>query len=158
MDATAESTAAPDLDEPNSPYTRWAAVFSKVHNETHSIEVALEVLDTLRERERVVRPRQHDESRRILEIAASLFHVPIKRLHERNRRSDVVSARYVAAWLLRRRHWSYPKIAEFFGLDHSTIISGLRKVARTNHLLLAASKAEHLLAFETDREAQQHAA
>lgn len=125
-------------------YSRWAAVFVEVHSETHSVAVALEILDTLRERERL-RPRFKEEPKRIVEMAASLFHVPAKALHDRDRRRDVISARYVAAWLLRRRRWSYSKIGRFFGLDHSTIMNGLRKVARTNHLINAATKAEQLL-------------
>ena len=156
---TANETHTPALDEPVTPYRRWAEVFSQVHRETKSIEIALEVLDTLKERERVLRPRHRiDEPNRIVEICASLFYVPKKRLFERNRRNDVTSARYVASWLLRRRRWPTTKIGEYFGLDHSTIISGLRKVARTDHLLLAASKAEHLLQFETANDVRASAA
>src|SRR6185312_16560060 len=99
----------------------------------HSIAIALEVLDTYRAREVLTRPADQDLPKRAIAIAASLFHVPAKRLLERNRRADVTSARYVAAWLLRRRRWSFPKIAELFGLDHSTMIHGLRKVATTSH-------------------------
>lgn len=158
MDTTESAPLPPPgLATPDAPYDRYAKIFSRVraeifsrvHNETHSIAVALEVLDTYRQRARLLRPKLVDEPARLVAITASLFHVPVKRLHERNRRADVTSARYVAAWIFRHRYcWSYLKIAEYFQLDHSTIISGLRKVARTDALLLAASKAEQLLELD----------
>jgi chromosomal replication initiation ATPase DnaA len=120
-------------------------LFSRVYADVHSIALALEVLDTYRAREALTRPADLDLPKRVLAAAASLFHVPAKRLLQRNRRSDVTSARYVAAWVLRRQRWAHTKIAEFLGLDHSTIIHGLRKVTATAHLLLAALKAEQLL-------------
>jgi chromosomal replication initiation ATPase DnaA len=120
-------------------------VFSRVYADARSIAIALEVLDAYRAREALVGLPYPDLPRRVLAIAASLFDVPVKRLLERNRCSDVTSARYVAAWVLRRQRWSYGKIADLFGLDHSTIIHGLRKVVTTSHLLLAAQKAEQFL-------------
>ncbi len=140
-----ESPAPTGIDYPASPYERYAAVFSRVYADVHSIALALELLDTYRAREALIPPPEHDLPERALAIAASLFHVPAKLLLERNRRVDVTSARYVAAWVLRRRRWSYGKIAALFGLDHSTIIHGLRKVVTTSHLLLAALKTEHLV-------------
>jgi hypothetical protein len=131
--------------EPLSAYERYADVFSRVYADAQSIAIALEVLDTYRAREALAGPADQDLPKRVLATAASLFHVPVKRLLERNRRADVTSARYVAAWMLRRRRWSFPKIAEFFGLDHSTIIHGLRKIATTSDLLLAALKAEQMV-------------
>jgi hypothetical protein len=145
MDPPATSSTATDSHPPPCAYERYADVFSRVYADAHSIAIALEVLDTYRAREVLTRPADQDLPKRAIAIAASLFHVPAKRLLERNRRADVTSARYVAAWLLRRRRWSFPKIAELFGLDHSTMIHGLRKVATTSHLLLTALKAERLV-------------
>lgn len=133
----------------SSTYQRYADVFSRVYADAHSIAIALEVLDVYRAREALLGPADQELPRRVVATAASLFQVPAKRLLERNRRADVTSARYVAAWILRRRRWPYTKIAELFGLDHSTIIHGLRKVARSSHLLLSALKAEHLVDVET---------
>jgi chromosomal replication initiation ATPase DnaA len=147
MDTVCEASEPTSSTEPASSYERWSIIFSRVHAEVGSIPIALEVLDTYRARE-ALRPRPLDVPKRILAISAAAFSVPTDRLLERNRHRDVTSARYVAAWLLRRRRWSYPKIAEFLGLDHSTVIHGLRKVAAHDHLLLAASKAEQLLDLE----------
>ena len=146
MDATARSLPAEAADD--SPYARWADIFARAHNDTHSIATALEVLDAIREHERIAPPPIDYEVDRILTIAASLFSVPVKRLRERNQRQDVTSARYVAAVLLRRRRWTTTKIGDLFGLDHSTIVSGLSKVENTHHLLVAAAKAEQLLALD----------
>jgi chromosomal replication initiation ATPase DnaA len=142
----------PPAPPPGTSYERWATVFSRVHAEVGSIAVALEVLDTYRARQSL-RPRPIDVPRRILALSAAVFYVPVHRLLERNRHRDVADARYVAAWVLRRRRWGYEKIAEFFGLDHSTIIHGLRKVAANDHLLLAASKVEHTLELELEERA-----
>jgi len=147
----ATSSTATDGRQPPSAYERYADVFSRVYADAHSIAIALEVLDTYRAREVLTRPADQDLPKRVLAISASLFHVPVKRLLERNRRADVTSARYVAAWVLRRRGWSFAKIAALFGLDHSTIIHGIRKVATTSDLLLAALKAEQLVDDHTAR-------
>jgi len=142
------SSPVSDPSGPVTPYTRWADIFARAHSDTHSIAMALEVLDAIREQERVAPPPITYEVDRILAIAASVFSLPVERLRERNRRYDVTSARYVAAMLLRRRRWTTTKIGELFGLDHSTIVSGLQKVENTHHLLVAAAKAEHLLALD----------
>jgi hypothetical protein len=137
--------AVPDVEPPPSAYERYADIFSRVYADAHSIALALEVLDTYRAREALAQPADLDFPQRVLAAAASPFNLSAERLLERTRRNDVTSARYVAAWILRRRHWSYAKIGELFGLDHSTIIHGLRKVATTSHLLLAALKTEQIL-------------
>lgn len=145
MDAPATSSTAAESHQPPSAYERYADVFSRVYADARSIPIALEVLDTFRAREALTRPADQDLPKRAIATAAALFHIPAKRLLERNRRADVTSARYVAAWVLRRRRWSYTKIAELFGMDHSTIVHGLRKVATIRDLLLAALKAEQLV-------------
>ena len=134
-----------DIDRPASAYERYADIFSRAYADAQSIAIALEVLDTYRACEALARPSDQDLPKLVLVTAASLFHVPVKVLLERNRHADVTSARYVAAWVLRRRRWSYEKIAELFDMDHSTIIHGLRKVATTSQLLLTALKAEQLV-------------
>lgn len=134
--------ASPDSGGLASPYEHYADVFSRVYSDCHSIALTLEVLDTYRAREALTHPAADDFPKRLLKAAASLFHLPAARLLERNRRSDVTAARYVAAWVMRRRRWSYGKIARFFRMDHSTIIYGVRKVALTNDLMMAGLKAE----------------
>jgi chromosomal replication initiation ATPase DnaA len=126
-------------------YSRYAEMFSRVYHETGSLEIALEVHDTLRAREGLAHAARPDLPERILEVVASLFGVSKRRLHERSRHRDVTSARYVAAWVLFRRHWTKAKIGVFFDLDHSTVIHGLRRVAGNTELLVAAHRAAQLL-------------
>ena len=138
-----------DNDSPPSPhesrYDRLAEAFSRVYAETGSIATTLEVLDTQRARELVAQPIP-DLSKRVLAAAASLFHVvPPSRLLRPGRHRDICSARWVAAWVLRRRNWSTPKIGRFFCLDHSTVLHGLRRVAASQELLLIARAAEDLI-------------
>ena len=137
--------APPPATAPQPPYERWADIFSMALKDTHSIALALEVLDNIRALENISTPLAPDDTPRILAVVASLFSVPVERLHERNRRRDVTDARYVAAFLLRRRHWTTEKTGTLFGLDHSTIVTGLQKVENTPRLLVAVAKAEHLL-------------
>jgi hypothetical protein len=146
------ATAADDRHA--TAYERYADIFSRVYVDAHSIAIALEILDVHREREARTRPVSRDLPRRVLATAARLFDVPVTRLLERNRRTDVTSARYIAAWVLRRRRWTYAKIAALLGRDRSTIIHGLRKVAASDHLLLTAMKAEHLVDQDAARGAR----
>ena len=136
----------PPAVAPQSPYEgRWADIFARAYSDTHSIALALEVFDAIRALENISTQPAIDDTSRILAVVASLFSVPVKRLRERNRHRDVTDARYVAAFLLRRRHWTTEKTGALFGLDHSTIVSGLQKVENTPRLLVAVAKAEHLL-------------
>ncbi len=139
-----ESPPANDTTSPQQrgPYARYADVFSRIFSETGSIEIALEVYETFRAREQLHRPKRIDLPHRIVEISASLFGVPPKRVFEVTRRRDVVSARWIASWLLQRRRWSEQRIGDFFNIDHSTVHNGLRRVAANQELLLAAHNAE----------------
>ena len=144
MDTT--SAAANDTRTPAvAPYERYAAIFSLAHAETHSIAAALELVDTFRAQEAPSALPDADLPSRVLTISAALFSVPIDRLHQRLRHRDVTSARYVAAWLLSRRHWASTKIGSHLGLDHSTVLHGIRRVETTDHLRTLACKAELLL-------------
>lgn len=137
-----------DNDSPPLPhesrYDRLAEAFSRVYAETGSIATALEVLDTQRARQALAKPVP-DLPKRVLAAAASFFHVPPARLLRPGRHRDICSARWVAAWMLRRRNWSTTKIGRFLGLDHSTVLHGLRRVADNQELLLMASAAEDRL-------------
>ena len=125
-----------------TPYDRLAEVFSRVYAETGSIATTLEVLDTQRARESVAKPMP-DLPKRVLAAAAALFHVtPPARLLRAGRHRDICSARWIAAWMLRRRNWSTLKVGRFLGIDHSTVLHGLRRVAANKNLLLMASAAE----------------
>jgi hypothetical protein len=141
----ANDTTAPS---PPGRYARYADVFSRVHAETGSIEIALEVLDTYRSREELAPRRPPELADRIVHIAARLFGVNPKRLFEADRHQDVAAARWIAAWLLVRHRWAKRKIASYLRHDRSTIISGLRRVAADHELLAAAHNAEVLLELE----------
>ena len=144
MDTT--SAAANDTRTPAvAPYERYAAIFSLAHAETHSIAAALELVDTFRAKEAPSAYSDTDLPSRVLTISAALFSVPIERLHQRFRHRDVTSARYVAAWLLSRRHWASTKIGAYLGLDHSTVLHGIRRVETTDYLRTLACKGELLL-------------
>lgn len=140
-----------DNDSPPSPheshYDRLAEAFSRVYAETGSIATTLEVLDTQRARQAIAKPVP-DLPKRVLAAAASSFHVPPARLLRPGRHRDICCARWIAAWMLRRRNWSTPKIGRFLGLDHSTVLHGLRRVGESDALLLAARTAEDRLERE----------
>jgi hypothetical protein len=139
-EATMENDTAPPTHE--TAYDRLAQVFSRVYAETGSIATTLEVLDTQRARELVTKPTP-DLPKRVLAAAAALFHVaPPARLLSPGRHRDICSARWIAAWMLRMRNWSTPKIGRFLGLDHSTVLHGLRRVAASQELLLMARAAQ----------------
>lgn len=143
MDAPATSSTTADNYQPPSAYGRYADVFSRIYADAHSIAIALEVPDTYRARGACALPRKTSRNARSpSRPRCSTF----PRIGWSNViAADVTSARYIAAWVLRRRRWSYAKSADLFGLDHSTIIRGLRKVARTSHLLFVALKIEQLV-------------
>jgi hypothetical protein len=131
-------------DTPSDPYDRLAQVFSRVYAETRSVAIALEVLDTFRAREAVARPSV-DLSEQVLMVATSVCHVPVSRLLRPGRHRDICCARWIASWLFHRRRWTTVKIGRYLGLDHSTVLHGLRRVAGCRHLLLLARSAEAIL-------------
>jgi chromosomal replication initiation ATPase DnaA len=144
------TTPANDVNPaaPRGPYARYADLFSRIYAETGSIEIALEVYETQRAREDLLRPKRLDLPERVVELAAAAFGVTPSRLYAADRHSAVVAARRVASWVLRRRHWSKQQIGDYFHQDHSTVITGLRVVANDQQLLLAAHKAAHMLELD----------
>ncbi len=69
-----------------------------------------------------------DTTRTVLEVA-SVYGYATAELHSRFRYAHLAWARKVAYYVLHRRGASYSEIGRYFGRDHSTIISGVRKVA-----------------------------
>lgn len=123
-------------------YEQLADVFSHVYAATNDIAIALEVLDAHRARTAIARPTP-DLAARAITVAAAIFHVvPSRRLLRPGRHRDICAARWIAAWVLHRRGWSTLKIGRFLGLDHSTVLHGLRRVANSRELLLCARDAE----------------
>ena len=67
----------------------------------------------------------------LLDRAARRFDVTVEELLYGSRRKGLVAARQVAYWLLRARGLSYPEIGRALGgKDHTTVMSGVRKVQR----------------------------
>jgi hypothetical protein len=139
MDTTS-TAAANDTSLPQLPYDRYADIFSLAHRETKSIPTALKILDAYRTREQL--PPEVDLPTRVIELASALFSVPVARFKEPGRHRDKTSARYVAAWILSRQHWTSRKIAEELGLEASTVRHGLAHVEKTDYLRAAACTAE----------------
>jgi chromosomal replication initiation ATPase DnaA len=126
-------------------YERLATVFSRLYEETHDIALTLEVLDIHRARASMAPPIP-SVADRIVAVVAPMFDVrPARRLLLPGRHRDLCAARWVASWLLRQRRWSTVKIGRFFGMDHSTVLHGLRRVATSRELLLSARAAESRL-------------
>ena len=131
-------------------YEQLAGVFSRVYEATNDIAIALEVLDAHRAREVLARPRPELAARAVA-IAAATFHVvPARRLLSAGRHRDICAARWIASWLLHRRGWSTLKIGRYFGLDHSTVLHGLRRIADSRELILCAREAEARLERQGD--------
>jgi len=132
-------------------YEDLAQVFSAVYAATNDIAIALEVLDAHRARAAILAPGP-TLPQRVLSVAASVFNLSPSRLLRPGRHRDLCSARWVAAWILRRQAWSTTRIGRFLKLDHSTILHGLRRVA-TDPMLMPYVKAaeEQLTAMRATR-------
>lgn len=142
IDPSAPHQASP----PISDYERLADLFSQIYFETHSISVTLELLDGRRAAGTSERIIDHDLPKRVLQIAASFFHVKAPcRLLRPGRHRDICAARWIASWLLRRQGWTTLKIGRFFSIDHSTVIHGLRRVRDDVALRRVAYAADALL-------------
>lgn len=80
------------------------------------------------------------DERRILQSACGIadmlnsvcqhFCVTREQLTGKDRHASLALARQVASWLLRERGYSYPEIGAMLARDHTTIMSGVRKVER----------------------------
>lgn len=59
---------------------------------------------------------------------SSYYFVPVPIIFGTSRQSHIVHARHMAMLLMRRElKWSYAAIADYFGMDHTTVMSALRK-------------------------------
>ena len=120
--------------------------------ETRSIAATLELRDAQRTAEISTPVIDLALPNRVIEIAASFFHVrPPRRLLRPGRHRDICAARWVASWLLRQQGWTTLKIGRFFSIDHSTVIHGLRRVANDVTLRRVAHAAAELLAARSAR-------
>jgi chromosomal replication initiation ATPase DnaA len=135
-----------------SEYERLADRFSAIYAETRSIAATLEILDAERARETSTVVVDARLPNRILEVAASLYHVkPPNRLLRPGSHRDICAARWISCWLLRRQGWTLLKIGRFLSVDHSTVLHGLRRVTSDAALRRTAQTAAALLASPTAR-------
>lgn len=147
------SPVAPEeTSPPGSDYERLADLFTTIYAETRSIAATLELLDARRAAEISTPVIDLDLPNRIIEVAASFFHVrPPRRLLRPGRHRDICAARWVASWLLRQQGWTTLKIGRFFSIDHSTVIHGLQRVANDLALRHVALAASNLIAADPGR-------
>jgi chromosomal replication initiation ATPase DnaA len=73
-------------------------------------------------------------------IAATCHHfaVDVDRVRGGHRDRNTVDARHTAMWLIRDAGRSYPEIGAELGMDHTSAISGVRRVEKTERLLATA--------------------
>ena len=76
--------------------------------------------------EREVVPRE--TARKMVERVAEKHGLGAKALFVRSTRRAIVYPRQQAMYAIRQRlGWSYPRIARLFGMDHTTVIYGVRQ-------------------------------
>lgn len=63
----------------------------------------------------------------ITNLCAELFDVPVEDLISAKRQRRISEARFALYAALRLRGWSYPRIGNFVGRHHTSILHGIRK-------------------------------
>lgn len=63
----------------------------------------------------------------IVNHCAELFDVSADDIMSRRRIRPITQARFALYAALRQRGWSYPRIGNFMGRDHSSVLVGVRK-------------------------------
>lgn len=62
--------------------------------------------------------------------AASIEGSSIKASFTKSRHKSVALARHRVWFFLRARGWSFPEIAKLYGVDHTTVMSGVNRVRK----------------------------
>ena len=75
----------------------------------------------------------HADDGEIMVFVCRHFGVTLDQLRSKDRHAHIADARHVAMWLLRERGLSFPAIARILHRDHTTVMSGVRKI---DHLRL----------------------
>lgn len=88
-----------------------------------------------------------DRAADALALAAEAFDVPLEQLRGRSRKRELVRARHVAAWVIRRTtDASYPKIGRLLGCrDHTSAMHAVQHVEADEALLLTAQRIARLI-------------
>ena len=67
----------------------------------------------------------------ILQVLSERYHLKADTIRSPDRAQRVAFVRMIGMHLTRKlTKWTYPAIAEFYGRDHSTVISAWNKIAR----------------------------
>lgn len=81
-----------------------------------------------------------DLGRKVRHTVAEVFRVHPALLLSRSTSRQVIDARHVAMWIIRRLGWSYPRIGVDFDRDHTTALYGVRRVASDARLRAIAQR------------------
>jgi hypothetical protein len=74
-------------------------------------------------------------------VAAQLLLVPLSRLRSRDRRCELCVARWLVAYVLRAHGWTLRRIGDALGLDRTTVLHRLARIAATPELFALAQPA-----------------
>lgn len=73
--------------------------------------------------------KQFDTSMRIVKEVSKTYNIPLKVLDSKSRRGDLVEARQVIMFLIRRHtHLSSSQIGLILGKDHGTVLMGCKRI------------------------------
>lgn len=84
-------------------------------------------------------------STRTFAAVCAYFEVDGDTLLSRSLAREVVKARHVAMWVMRQGGQSYSHIGRELGVDHSTVMNGVRRVDKSPDLLSDATHLHDLL-------------
>lgn len=74
-------------------------------------------------------PKQFDTAMRIVKEVSNAYGIPMKVLDSKCRRADLVEARQVIMFLIRRHtHLSSSQIGLILGKDHGTVLMGCKRI------------------------------
>ena len=71
-------------------------------------------------------------------IACREYDITLDDLHSRAQNNDVAKARHLTWWLCRQRGLSLSTIGRYAGRDHTTVMSGVRRVERDPVMVMVA--------------------
>lgn len=74
----------------------------------------------------------------VLEVVAELTGLDTAEILGPRRFRHLCTARFITCWVARRFGATYPELADFFHLDHTTVMYGVERVENDRPLLLAA--------------------
>lgn len=66
--------------------------------------------------------------REIERVVVSIFGIGIKQLHSRSRKREIVYARFMC-WYILKKYWgmTYKRIGGYYVKDHATVMNGVKK-------------------------------